>query len=258
VGKRSRAGGGLGAAALAVIAAVVVALIAFGDGGNGDRASWPGGGWNRADGGTASAASADRLAGGAQLAADEAALAAALAWLDALPAPADPGAAPSYEREAFLPGGWADLDRDGCHTRNEILQRDLADVAFLAEDPGCKVASGRLTDPYTGAVIDFERAESTTTVQVDHIVPLAQAWRAGAWRWTKDQRQAFANDPAELLAVDGAANQAKGDQGPSEWLPELNQCGYAAAYANLAGRYELAIPAADADALRRVLTACAD
>jgi hypothetical protein len=183
----------------------------------------------------------------------------ALAGLDALPAPitaAERDAAPSYEREAFLPGGWADLDHDGCYTRNEILARDLEDVVFIEDGEDCKVASGRLEDPYTGVIIDFDRAVSTQTVQVDHIVPLAEAWRAGAWAWTKDQRKAFANDPAEVLAVSGAANQSKGDKGPAEWLPDLGRCGYGAAYASLAARYQLGIPAADRDALRALLSTC--
>ncbi|MDR0627129.1 MAG: HNH endonuclease family protein [Bifidobacteriaceae bacterium] len=190
------------------------------------------------------------------LAADSETIAAALATLDAIPAEgADE--APDYEREAFLPGGWADLDHDGCYTRNEILQRDLVDVTFLASDPECKVATGQLIDPYTGVTVNFDRAESTTTVQIDHLVPLAQAWRAGAWKWNKERRVAFANDPDEVLATAGAANQSKGDKGPAEWLPELNQCGYGAAYARLAGRYDLAIPAADRTALRALLESCA-
>jgi hypothetical protein len=202
------------------------------------------------------AASAAGGANSGRLADDAAALAGALAALDGLPAPADPEAAPSYQRQEFLPGGWADLDGDGCHSRNEILRRDLDDVSFVAEDPACKVASGRLNDPYTGLTIDFVRAESTQTVQIDHIVPLAEAWRAGAWAWTKDERQAFANDPAELLAVAGPANQAKGDAGPAEWLPQASQCGYGAAYAALAARYRLGIPTADRAALRALLTEC--
>jgi hypothetical protein len=191
----------------------------------------------------------------AGLTADPASVAEALAAIDALPPPPSE-AAPAYERAAFLPGGWADLDGDGCHTRDEILQRDLEAVTFLASDPGCAVAGGRLADPYTGAIIEFDRAESTQTVQIDHIVSLAEAWRAGAWAWTKDQRQAFANDPAELLAVAGAANQAKGDSGPAEWLPEVGRCGYGAAYAALAGRYQLAIPSADRRALTALLAEC--
>jgi hypothetical protein len=204
------------------------------------------------------------------LPADGGTIAGALAALDTLP-PAPGAKAPSYEREAFLPGGWADLDGDGCYTRNEILARDLADVTYVVDtadtadtvgaadavnDKDCKVATGLLTDPYTGSTVEFDRAESTQTVQIDHIISLAQAWRAGAWQWTKDQRKAFANDPAELLAVSGAANQAKSDSGPADWLPSINQCGYGAAYANLAARYQLGIAATDREALRTLLKSC--
>jgi hypothetical protein len=188
------------------------------------------------------------------LPADNQTISVALAGLENLPQAPPDGEVPDYEREAFLPGGWADLDHDGCYTRNEILARDLTALTYLED--GCKVASGRLNDPYTGLTIDFDRAESTQTVQIDHLVPLAQAWRAGAWAWDRDQRRAFANDPAELLAVAGSANQAKGDQGPAEWLPEINQCGYGAAYATLAARYELAIPAADRNVLAFLLREC--
>jgi hypothetical protein len=179
----------------------------------------------------------------------------ASAALEALPDPAPEGEAPKYSRDEFLPGGWADLDHDGCYTRNEILRRDLEAVTF--EDGWCKVAAGRLEDPYTGEAVDFVKAESTTSVQIDHVVPLAQAWRAGAWAWTKERRKEFANDPAELLAVQGAANQSKGDSGPADWLPvPAGRCAYAESYAAVASRYALAIPEADRAALRRVLTAC--
>ncbi|MDR2454860.1 MAG: HNH endonuclease family protein [Bifidobacteriaceae bacterium] len=178
-----------------------------------------------------------------------------MAALDSLPEAGPAGQTPPYDRTEFLPGGWADLDGDGCYTRNEILRRDLADVVF--EDGWCKVAAGSLADPYSGAEIAFDKAESTTSVQIDHVVPLAEAWRAGAWAWTEDQRRAFANDPAELLAVAGSANQSKGDSGPAEWLPQADRCGYAIAYATVAGSYRLAIPAADRSALRQVLDGCA-
>ncbi|MDR2348931.1 MAG: HNH endonuclease family protein [Bifidobacteriaceae bacterium] len=192
--------------------------------------------------------------GGWRTASGNRAAAEAIAALDSLPEAAPADAAPKYEREEFLPGGWADLDGDGCYTRNEILRRDLAEVVF--EDGWCKVASGLLRDPYTGAEIAFDKAESTTTVQIDHVIPLAQAWRAGAWAWTKEERKAFANDPAELLAVAGAANQSKGDSGPAEWLPDQGRCDYAQAYATVAGKYRIGIGQTDRDTLRQILSNC--
>jgi hypothetical protein len=176
--------------------------------------------------------------------------------LDRLPSPDSAGAAPPYEREAFLPGGWADLDHNGCYTRNEILARDLANVTYTASGPGCVVATGRLTCPYTGKVVEFDRAVSTQSVQIDHLIALAEAWRAGAWAWTKAERVAFANDPAELLAVSASANASKGASGPADWMPATGSCGYATAYADLADRYELAIPEVDRVALRATLDSC--
>lgn len=257
------AGGVLGT--LLVVVAALAVLRFFSDGGtgsaelgagDGETASgrWEFGGLGT-DGGLEAGDLGDGGGGGGVLAADAETVAGALAALDSLP-PVPAGAVPSYEREEFLPGGWADLDGDGCYTRNEILARDLEQVTYLADGENCKVATGRLADPYTGTVIEFNREESTQTVQIDHIVALAEAWRAGAWEWTKDQRKAFANDPAELLAVAGAANQSKGDRGPASWLPDANRCGYGAAYANLAARYQLGIAEADREALRNLLKSC--
>ncbi|MBN3585236.1 HNH endonuclease, partial [Algoriphagus aestuarii] len=120
-----------------------------------------------------------------------------------------------YRREEFG-HGWIDTDSNGCSTRNDILARDLDNVQ-LASD-GCKVLSGTLHDPYTGKTIEFT-ADDPRAVQIDHIVPLSLAWRMGASEWDRETRIEFANDPGNLLASDGPANQQKGDAGPGEWQP---------------------------------------
>ena len=86
--------------------------------------------------------------------------------------------------------------------------------------PNCVVVGGILDDPYTGRTIDFSKGEdSSDQVQIDHVVALANAWHSGAWQWDASRRQEFANDPTNLLAVDGNANQDKGASRADQWLP---------------------------------------
>jgi len=151
-------------------------------------------------------------------------LAAARAALDSLPVrQSDPD--DGYTRERFGQA-WADVDGDGCDTRDDVLARDLADVRL---DPGgCVVLAGTLDDPYTGTAIAFVRGPDSAAVQIDHLVALDDAWRTGARAWPASRRLAFANDPANLLAVSGNANQDKGASDASQWLPP--QAGFACVY----------------------------
>ncbi|MBI3889485.1 HNH endonuclease, partial [Candidatus Saccharibacteria bacterium] len=111
-----------------------------------------------------------------------------------------------YTRTAFG-DGWT--KQNGCDTRNIILNRDLTNVE-ISQD--CKVQSGALNDPYTAQIIAFKRgADTSDDVQIDHVVALSDSWQKGAQLLTFEQRQALANDPLELLAVDGSANQNKSD-----------------------------------------------
>jgi len=163
---------------------------------------------------------------------------------------------PRYDREAFG-DGWADLDGDCQDTRNEVLVRDL-DGERLDWD-GCRVLSGTLHDPYTGKTISFVRGRKTSdAVQIDHIVPLSYAWRAGAWRWSDAERLVFANDEANLLAVDGPTNNGKGDAGPAEWLPPsaAARCDYVAKWVDVLRRYDLTPSRADATALHNLTEEC--
>lgn len=151
-------------------------------------------------------------------------LAAARAALHAIPvAPLDPD--DGYSRQRFG-AAWADVDHNGCDTRNDVLARDLTDVTL--GPGGCVVLAGTLDDPYTGAVIDFVRGPGSAAVQIDHVVALDNAWRTGAQTWPAARRLAFANDPANLLAVSGKANQDKGASDASQWLPP--QAGFACVY----------------------------
>jgi hypothetical protein len=155
-----------------------------------------------------------------------------------------------YERAAFGPA-WTDDNpdlwgHDGCDTRDDILRRDLRGVGFRPGTHDCVVVSGTLGDPYTGRTIIFEKARATA-VQIDHMVPLSYAWQLGAAQWSPQERRAFANDPRNLLAVDGPANEQKGDSGPASWLPadKANRCAYAARFAAVAVLYRLPLTPAD-------------
>ncbi|GAB3445310.1 hypothetical protein GCM10027570_15260 [Streptomonospora sediminis] len=165
-------------------------------------------------------------------------------------APEESGA--DYERAEFGES-WADTDGNGCPTRHDILARDLRSTRTAAD---CTVTRGVLEDPYTGERIEFSAAEPMR-VQVDHVVPLALAWRTGAAQWDTDRRVDFANDPANLLATDGPANQSKGDSGPGRWRPyPAFRCTYAIAYVGVVDRYGLWLPATDRAALAGMLGTC--
>jgi len=163
-----------------------------------------------------------------------------------------------YDRDLFGQR-WLDVDRNGCDTRNDILGRDLADPVFKENTNDCKVLSGTLTDPYDGEVVEFVSGQNTSVlVQIDHVVPLAWAWRHGAESWTMDRRAEFANDPRNLVASSQETNQSKGASGPSAWLPPVRdlQCGYAEDWVEVLDVYDLGINAADRSTLEGVLLGC--
>ncbi len=161
-----------------------------------------------------------------------------------------------YSREQFGPA-WADVDRNGCDTRDDILNRDLADKEWRAGTHGCVVIAGKLADPYTGRVLEFAKADAAA-VQIDHVVALSDAWQKGAANWDAARRRAFANDPLNLLAVDGPTNERKGDGDAATWLPpnKAYRCRYVARLAAVKAKWNLWVTAAEHDAMVRVLTAC--
>ncbi|WP_337059519.1 HNH endonuclease family protein [Kineococcus sp. G2] len=159
-----------------------------------------------------------------------------------------------YQRTRFGES-WVDVDGNGCRTRDDVLQRDLVDVR-LADD-GCTVLSGTLVDPYSGEEIAFRRGERTSAeVQVDHVVALADAWRTGAQKLSAQERVAFANDPLELLAVDGSLNQSKGDDDAAQWLPPVGECEYVARQVAVKSAWGLWVTPAERDAMADVLAGC--
>src|SRR4051812_43728447 len=135
-----------------------------------------------------------------------------------------------YSRDQFG-AAWADTDRNGCDTRNDILARDLTGETFKPATRNCVVLAGNLADPYSSRSIAFQRGATTSDdVQIDHVVALSDAWQTGAQAWDVNKRTAFANDQLNLLAVDGPLNEAKGDGDAATWLPPnmSYRCAYVA------------------------------
>lgn len=158
-----------------------------------------------------------------------------------------------YDREKFG-NGWSSTE--GCDTRNIILNRDLTEVVS-SED--CHISSGILKDPYTGENIQFRRGTGTSSdVQIDHVVALSDAWQKGAQLLSAKQREAFANDPLELLAVDGPANQQKSGSDAASWLPSNKKfrCQYVARQIAVKARYGLWVTQAEYDVMLGVLHRC--
>jgi len=167
-------------------------------------------------------------------------------------------ASTGYERENFG-SAWADVDGNGCDTRNDVLARDLTDLTFSTRDKACEVRTGTFEDPYTGQTIAFTRGNKTSAaVQIDHVVPLLDAWRKGAQSWDDQTRQQFANDPLNLLASDGSANQSKGARDASAWLPPHHafRCTYVARQIAVKATYELWVTPSERDAMATVLADC--
>ena len=163
-----------------------------------------------------------------------------------------------YTRAQFGPT-WADVDRNGCDTRNDILKRDLTDEVFKEKTRNCVVQSGTLVDPYSGETINFNRGNtSSMEVQIDHVVALSNAWQTGAFKLTIKERTALANDPMNLLAVKGRLNSQKNDGDAATWLPPLKsyRCDYVARQIAVKIKYKLWFTAPEKEAMIRILKSC--
>lgn len=159
---------------------------------------------------------------------------------------------------------WSDdvtvaLGHNGCDTRNDILRRDLHNTALKAGTHGCVVLTGSFTEPYSGRAVSFTRGAGTSSlVQIDHVVALADAWQSGAQQWSADSRRNYANDPLVLLAADGHLNQQKGAANAASWLPPNKsfRCTYVARQVAIKAKYHLWVTAPERDAIARVLNTC--
>lgn len=163
-----------------------------------------------------------------------------------------------YDRELFGQK-WDDIDRNGCDTRNDILGRDLTNIVYKDGTNNCAVLTGTLNDPYTGTTIAFERGEDTSTaVQIDHVVALSDAWQKGAQQLSAELRTQFANDPLNLYAVDGPTNQQKSDGDAATWLPPRKEfrCAYVSHQVLVKAKYSLWMTQAEHDAIAGILDEC--
>ncbi|MDO5025174.1 MAG: HNH endonuclease family protein [Trueperella sp.] len=164
-----------------------------------------------------------------------------------------------YARTEFGPR-WADVDRNGCDTRNDILRRDMHGTTV---DPrnNCTVLAGTLDEPYGGVPIVAEnRRTISNQIQIDHVVALADAWQKGAQELTAKQRIEFANDPMNLLAVEAKWNSQKGAGDAATWLPKNKafRCKYVALQVGVKYKYQLWVTAAEKTAIQQVLAKCPD
>jgi hypothetical protein len=153
-----------------------------------------------------------------------------------------------YDRDVF--GTWGDMDRDGCDTRAEVLQRDMSAETVY---PGCRVTRGYFIDSYTNA----RGWTPASSLDVDHVVALADAWRSGAHKWSPARRWHFANDERNLRLTIAYVNRRKGDLGPDRWQPWTGgRCAYADAYRDTKARWGLTVTRAQHEALAVQLAAC--
>ncbi|AYC41652.1 HNH endonuclease family protein [Streptomyces griseorubiginosus] len=154
-----------------------------------------------------------------------------------------------YDRDLFPT--WITISGT-CNTREYILKRDGSNVVT---NSACTATSGSWYSPYDGATWT-----AASDLDIDHLVPLAEAWDSGASAWTTAQRQAFANDVTrpQLLAVTDNVNQSKGDQDPATWMPSLTsyRCTYVRAWVQVKYYYDLSVDSAEKTALTNYLANC--
>ena len=155
-----------------------------------------------------------------------------------------------YKRSAFK--HWIDADKNGCNTRAEVLIEEA--IVKPKIGPKCKLTSGKWLSAFDGKTIT-----NASQLDVDHMVPLAEAWRSGAWKWTSAQRQAFANDLENsevLIAVSAATNRSKGDKDPSLWMPAKDQCVYTQNWISIKVKYSLTADLQEVEKLNSLVSTC--
>jgi len=159
--------------------------------------------------------------------------------------------------QAWTDDAAVDGGHNGCDTRNDVLRRDLLKLTLRPGSNGCVVTAGTLTDPYTGRPLQFTSGKQST-VQIDHVVSLSNAWQTGATSITAAQRQNLANDPLNLQSTASAINQAKSDGDAATWLPpnKAYRCTYVARQVAVKAKYRLWVTSAERQAISTVLVTC--
>ena len=156
----------------------------------------------------------------------------------------------SYERSMFKL--WVDADGNGCDTRAEVLIKEAVVKPKIGAN--CKLTGGTWVSSYDGVTY-----KDASKLDIDHLVPLAEAWRSGAWEWDEQQRQDFANDLEQewaLNAVTASVNRSKGDKDISSWLPKKNLCAYLIGWASVKSRYQLSVDKAEALVINKYYKSC--
>jgi hypothetical protein len=162
--------------------------------------------------------------------------------------PVSPEQGDGYDRDLFR--HWSDLDGNGCDTREDVLATERASGTVR----DCRVVDGTWVSRYDGRTTTEAR-----TFDIDHMIPLKEAWDSGAWRWDARTREAFANDvgyAGSLIAVTARSNRTKSDRDPNEWLPDRDVCWYSKTWVAVKYRWRLAVDSAEKSTLTRILREC--
>ncbi|ROT94366.1 HNH endonuclease [Marinobacter sp. R17] len=155
-----------------------------------------------------------------------------------------------YQRAAFG-SGWDDADGDCQDSRTEaLIHASITSVRFATERR-CRVVTGRWISPFTGQVI-----QNSSNIDIDHVVPLAWAWRHGASQWSSFERQEFANDTFNLWPVEASLNRSKGAKGPNDWLPPGGKCQYVARFVRIVSKYSLQFSTQEQNGWNRLRASC--
>jgi cell division septation protein DedD len=155
-----------------------------------------------------------------------------------------------YSRALFK--HWIDADKNGCDTRAEVLIEEA--IVKPKKGSKCKLSGGKWKSSYDGKFVT-----NASQLDIDHMVPLAEAWRSGAWNWSAKKRQDYANDLDDsraLIAVTLSTNRSKGDKDPALWMPALSQCDYVSSWIAIKWRYDLTVDSVEANKLKSLVVAC--
>ena len=159
----------------------------------------------------------------------------------------------NYSRDAFGTA-WKDVDRNGCDTRNDILQRDFTTAVFKPGTNDCKVIGGTWTDPYSNESYTFN--EPPSGAQIDHVVSLKNAWIMGADMWSDQMRVEFANDPVNLVVTIASLNQQKSDSNAASWLPPYKpvRCAFIATQVAVKAKWQLFVTESEKEVFVTILS----